>query len=77
MIKTEEVGSTKWSKRNILRKKMSQKARVSRLWWKVDFISGLFRTNIATRLPNIPKMQVRGVKISLIQSLENVSKSSS
>ena len=44
-----------------LRNMMSQLARAIRLWWNVDFISGLFRTSMARTFPTIPVPPKAGI----------------
>ena len=43
---------------------ISHMARVSKLWLNVDFSSGHLRTNIAARLPIIPRLPMEGIRIS-------------
>ena len=44
------------------RKRMSQIARVRRLWWNVDFSCGHLKMNIAVRLPNSPRQPMIGMR---------------
>ena len=44
------------------RKRMSQIARVRRLWWNVDYSCGHLKINIAVRLPNSPRHPMIGMR---------------